>query len=174
MEFGYHHVSFAGDDDRGAALVERARFLDQSGFSWLSMMDHLWQIGGNGYHDEPFLDCYTALPAVAAVTDTMELSALVTPPHYRNPAYLARVLASLDDISGGRAVLGVGAGWFEAEYAAYGVDFPDPSTRVAEMRETIELCRTLWAETPATYRGDHYVVEDVVLEPSPDEVPVLV
>ncbi|MFB6174086.1 MAG: TIGR03560 family F420-dependent LLM class oxidoreductase [Halobacteriales archaeon] len=168
MRFGYHHVSFDGDDDPFGAMLDRARFLDANGFSWLSFMDHLWQISGNGRHDEPFFDCYTALPAAAAVTETVELSGLVTCVHYRNPALLGRMVTSLDHASDGRAVLGIGAGWFEAEYEAYGYEYPDPATRVRQMADTVRLIRALWTrESPVTYHGSHYSVEDVILEPKP-------
>jgi len=181
MEFGYHHMSFqdADEPDRpvAEATVEHARWLDREGFTWFSLMDHLWQLSGNGRRDGPFLDCYTALPAVAQATDEIELGALVTCPHYRYPGYLARALATLDRIADGRAVLAIGAGWYEAEYEALGIEYPDPSTRSEQMRETIELCRTAWREdSPVDYEGEHYSLDGLYLEPKPvrDPVPVLV
>ncbi len=174
MEFGYHNASFEthDEDEWLDATLTRASRLDEAGFSWFSCMDHLWQISVNGYHDDPFFDCYTVLPAVAAATDSMELSALVTSPHYRNPGYLGRILTTLDHLSGGRAVLGIGAGWFEDEYRAYGYDFPDISTRNRQMRETIELIRAMWTESsPVTYAGEHYAIDDLILEPKPVQEP---
>ncbi len=111
MEFGYHHSSFATHDDRSpaAALVDRAQRLEDDGFEWLSLMDHLWQLPFHGHRDEAFVECYSGLSAVAAVTDEITLSALVTCVHYRNPVYLAKVVSSLDALSEGRAVLGIGA-----------------------------------------------------------------
>lgn len=175
MKFGYHNNSFVTEDDNRPALEEtldRAVSLEEAGFSWFSVMDHLWQIGGNGYHDEPFFDAYTVLPAVARATEQMDLSALVTCPHYRNPAYLGRILTTLDHLSSGRAVLGIGAGWFEAEYEAYGYEFPDISTRNQQMRETIELVEEMWTEaSPVSYEGTYYEIEDLVLEPKPEQEP---
>jgi alkanesulfonate monooxygenase SsuD/methylene tetrahydromethanopterin reductase-like flavin-dependent oxidoreductase (luciferase family) len=85
------------------------------------------------------------------------------------------VLASLDHVSGGRAVLSIGAGWYEDEYDAMGVDFPDISTRNRQMRETIELCQAMWnQESPASYEGEHYQLDDFYCDPKPDEMPVLV
>lgn len=180
MDFGYHHASFrddgSTDGDLFAATIERAQWLEDEGFSFLSVMDHVWQLPGVGRRDEPFFDCYSALPAIAQATDSVELSALVTCPHYRNPALLGRTLASLDRISGGRAVLGIGAGWYEAEYDAMGVDYPDVSTRNRQMRETIELCRAMWTQDPpASYEGDHYELDEFYCVRAPDgEIPVLV
>lgn len=110
MEFGYHHMSFRYVDKPESstieAITERIRWFDREGFAVFSLMDHLWQIPNNGRQDEPFLDCNTTLPALSRETSDIELSALVTYPHYREPGYLARIIASLDHISDGRAVFG--------------------------------------------------------------------
>jgi alkanesulfonate monooxygenase SsuD/methylene tetrahydromethanopterin reductase-like flavin-dependent oxidoreductase (luciferase family) len=85
------------------------------------------------------------------------------------------VLASLDHVSGGRAVLSIGAGWYEDEYDAMGVDFPDISTRNRQMRETIELCQAMWNQaSPASYEGEHYQLDDFYCDPKPDAMPVLI
>ncbi|MFB6075027.1 MAG: LLM class flavin-dependent oxidoreductase [Haloarculaceae archaeon] len=180
MEFGYHHASFrtngAVDTDPLPGAIERARWLEDEGFGFLSLMDHMWQLPGVGQRDEPFVECYTGLSAIAAATDAIELSALVTCPHYRHPAYLGRAIATLEDVSQGRAVLAIGAGWYEDEYDAMDVAFPDVSTRNRQMRETIELCEAMWDdESPASYEGEHYQLEDFYCEPSPDrEIPVMI
>jgi len=173
MEFGYHHSSFQYDDRPMAeATVERAAWLDDEGFTWFSLMDHLWQLSGNGQRDGPFLDAYTALPAVARETDDIELGALVTCPHYRYPGYLARALASLDHLSGGRAVLGIGGGWYEAEYEALGIEFPDAPERLRQMRDVIELCKAAWTrESPVDYEGRYYDLDGLYLEPKPVQDP---
>ncbi|MHB9287913.1 TIGR03560 family F420-dependent LLM class oxidoreductase [Halobacteriales archaeon Cl-PHB] len=170
MEFGYHHHSFYSEGDSPVfdSVAERVRYLDAAGFDWVSCMDHLWQIGINGYADEPFFDAYTTLPALAAWTDSVELSALVTCPFYRNPALLGRTLTTLDHISDGRAVLGIGAGWADHEFAAYGYDFPETPERIARMVDTIQLVKAMWTqESPVTYRGEFYEIEELVLEPKP-------
>ncbi len=175
MDFGYHNSEFVTQEDPRPDLsrtLERASFLDEAGFTWFSTMDHLWQIAVNGPPDEPFFDCYTVLPAVAAATENIELSALVTAPHYRNPAYLGRVLTTLDHLSDGRAVLGIGSGWFQDEYEGYGYEFPDISTRNRQMRETIELVEAMWTgDSPVSYAGEHYAIEDLYLEPKPVQDP---
>lgn len=169
---------YADETDRPMidSTIDRARWLEKSGFSFLTFMDHMWQLPGNGRRDERFLDCYTTLPAVARETETIELGGLVTCPHYRNPAYLARVIASLDQISSQRIVLGIGSGWYGDEYEAMNLSFPDVSTRNRQMRETIELCRELWySDSPVSFQGEHYEVSNFYCEPGPErKIPILI
>jgi len=175
MQFGYHHPSFRVHADAlGDGLTDRARWLEAAGFDWFTLMDHLWQLPGVGPADEPFVECYTGLAAVAEATERMRLSALVTCTHYRNPGFLAKTVATLDALSGGRAMLGIGAGWYAAEYEALGIPFPEPATRIRQLRDVIRLCRAAWSEpSPVTYAGEFYDLDDLYLEPKPD-VPVLV
>lgn len=180
MDFGYHNASFEYADDPEdrplvESLVDRARFVEDAGFGWFSLMDHLWQLAWTGHHDEDFLECYAGLSALATATEEIELSALVTCIHYRNPGYLAKLVASLDQLSEGRAILGIGAGWYEDEYDAIAVPFEEPEKRIRELRDVIRLCRTAWEQpSPVSYDGEYHDLEDLILEPKPDEVPVLV
>ncbi|MFB6130424.1 MAG: LLM class flavin-dependent oxidoreductase [Salinigranum sp.] len=175
MRFGYHNASFhypGSEDDPVESAIALAKRVEAAGFEWFSFMDHLWQLPFVGRRDEPFFDVYTMLPAVARETDEMDLSALVTSPHYRNPAMLGRVVTTLDHLSGGRAVLGIGAGWFEEEYDAYGYDFPDAETRVSQLADTIRLVRRMWTEeSPLTAETDFHSVSDLYLEPKPLQDP---
>ncbi|MFB6121311.1 MAG: LLM class flavin-dependent oxidoreductase [Halobacteriaceae archaeon] len=180
MDFGYHNASFVYHDDPDErslvdSLTARAQFVEDAGFSWYTLMDHFWQLSGVGYHDEPFVECYTGLSALAEATDEMELSALVTCVHYRNPAFLAKTVASLDSLSEGRAVLAIGAGWYEDEYDAAGLAFADAETRILQTRDAIDLCKAAWnEESPVNFEGDYYELDDLYLNPKPDDVPVLV
>lgn len=176
MDFGYHNTSFVYDSEPFTdAFLDRARRLEDAGFTWFSLMDHLWQIPSLGYRDEPLLECYSGLSALAAVTDSMELSGLVTCVHYRHPAYLAKLVASLDALSDGRAVLAIGGGWYEEEYEAMGLDFADPERRIKQVRDAIRLCRAAWTEpSPVDYDGEFYSLDDFYLDPKPEDVPVLV
>lgn len=171
MRFGYHCASFHFPESDASAFegaVSLARRLDDAGFEWFSTMDHLWQLPFVGQRDEPYFDAYTTLPAVARETDSMEIGALVTCPHYRNPAMLGRQLTTLDHASGGRAVCGIGAGWFEEEYRAYGFEYPDPETRVRHLRDTVDLLRAMWTEaSPLSHDTPTHSVEDLYLEPKP-------
>jgi len=170
MDFGYHYHSFGTGNGRthAEAIERKVESLESAGFEWISCMDHLWQIGLNGQPDDPFFDAYTTLPAIAALTDTVEVAALVTCPLYRNPALLGRMLTTLDHISDGRAVLGIGAGWAEHEIRAYGYDFPEISERVRRMTETIELVKKMWTEpSPVSYQGEYYDISGLRLKPKP-------
>lgn len=174
MRFGYHNASFdyPGDGNPLEATVDAAKRYEAAGFELFTCMDHLWQLPFVGERDDPFFDCYTVLPAVARETEQLEVSALVTSPHYRNPAMLGRILTTLDHVSGGRAVLGIGAGWFEEEYRAYGFEFPDVSTRVRQLVDTVRLVRAMWTEeSPLSYSGEHHEIEDLYLEPKPIQDP---
>lgn len=176
MEFGYHNASFVYDTGPPTnALLDHAQFLEEAGFSWFSLMDHLWQLPGVGQPTEPFVECYAGLSAVAAATSKMELSALVTCVGYRNPGYLAKLVASLDSLSDGRAVLGIGAGWYEDEFDALGIDFPDPATRIRQLRDVVRLCRAAWTEpSPVSYEGEYFDLDGLYLDPKPEKLPVLI
>lgn len=174
MRFGYHHGSYQhpGEGTVFSGVADFARRLEDDGFDWFTVMDHLWQLPGVGQTDEPFLDAYTVLPAVAAVTDRMEVGALVTCPYYRNPAMLGRIMSSLDNVSGGRSVLGIGAGWYQDEFEAYGFEFPDVPTRMSRLADTIQLVKAMWTEeSPVSYDGEHHSISDLILEPKPIREP---
>ncbi|MBS1263386.1 MAG: 5,10-methylenetetrahydromethanopterin reductase [Methanonatronarchaeales archaeon] len=173
MNFGYHYTSF---EDTGTDMLESVREtahrVEAAGFDWFSLMDHLWQIPYVGQPDDHFFTCYSMLPAVAALTQEMRLGALVTCVHYRNPALLGKLVTDLDHISGGRAVLGIGAGWFQDEYEGYGIEYPDDATRISQMEDAVRLIKETWtAENPVSYDGEHYSVEDLVLSPKPVQDP---
>jgi F420-dependent oxidoreductase-like protein len=180
MDFGYHNASFeyrgdATEKSLAASLTDRARLVEDAGFTWFTLMDHFWQLEGVGRKEEDFIECYSGLSAVAEATDEMDLSGLVTCIHYRNPAYLAKTMASLDTLSEGRGVLGIGAGWYEAEYEAIGAEFRAADRRIRELRDVIKLCRTAWSEdSPVDYDGRYYDLDGLYLEPKPDDIPVLV
>src|SRR4029434_1155435 len=103
----------------------------------------------------PILEAWSELAAVAAVTEHVELGTLVTPPFFRNPAVLAKQIATIDHIAGGRVIAGLGSGWFASEYEAYGAPFPPVSERLRALDETCELMKRLWSQEEATYAGRH-------------------
>lgn len=123
MKFGIHNPSWQfATDPAGifAAVAGKARWAEEHGFAWFSVMDHLIQIGGVGAPDEPFMEGWTVLSALAAVTGRIRLATLASSVAYRNPAHLAKIAAGVDQISRGRLTLGIGAGWFAEEYRQYG------------------------------------------------------
>lgn len=141
-------------------------------FVWFSVMDHLIQIPGVGAPDEPFVEGWTALSALAAVTSRIRLATLATSVGYRNPAHLAKIAAGVDQISRGRLTLGIGAGYFETEYRQYGWEFPErPATRIRQMEEAVRLIVAMWTEERTTFHGKFFDVEDAILEPKPIQKP---
>ena len=175
MKFGLHNNSFltatGSPREIWPELKERVQWLDAIGFDYLSVMDHLWQIPGVGSGDEPFMEAWTTLGAIAVSTERLELTTMVTAVGYRNPALLAKIATTLDVLSGGRAILGIGGGWFEAEYEGYGYPFPRPGTRLGQLRDAVRLAKAMWRDAPATYEGRHFVAREAILEPKPLQSP---
>ncbi len=175
MKFGIHNPSWLfGTDPAGifGAVKAKAQWAETHGFTWFSVMDHLIQIGNVGAPDEPFMEGWTILTALAAVTERIRLATLVSSVHYRNPAMLAKMAAGVDQISGGRLTFGIGAGWFEAEYRQYGYEFPPrPAVRIRQMEEALKLIVALWSGKRTTFEGRYFQVKDAILEPKPVQKP---
>lgn len=176
MKFGIHNPSWRYGNGDPAGIFEgvkqKALWAEQHGFTWFSVMDHLIQIAMAGPAEEPFMESWTILSALAAVTKRIRLAPLVTSVHYRNPAHLAKIAAGVDQISGGRLTFGIGAGWFEAEYKQYGWEFPPrPATRIAQMEEAIKLILSMWTEKRTTFHGKWFHAEEAILEPKPLQKP---
>jgi alkanesulfonate monooxygenase SsuD/methylene tetrahydromethanopterin reductase-like flavin-dependent oxidoreductase (luciferase family) len=134
-------------------------------FTTLWMSDHL-QFG-----DAPVLEGWTRLTYLAALFPTFRFGHLVLGQGYRNPAILAKMGATLQHLTGGRFILGLGAGWAEEEYRAYGFGYPSPSARVEQLEEAIQIIRSMWTEPETTFLGKHYLVDRARCEPRPDPVP---
>jgi F420-dependent oxidoreductase-like protein len=177
---GLHVSSFTFPGFEGAGffprLAEVAETADRSGFTALSVMDHFHQIAPIGRPDEPMLEAYTTLGALAARTRRIQLYTLVTGVIYRNPAHLAKAVTTLDVISGGRAMLGIGAAWNEEESRAYGFAFPPIGERMDRLEEAVRICRAMFDNPTATYEGRHYRIEGAINVPRPvrARVPIMI
>jgi F420-dependent oxidoreductase-like protein len=175
MKFGVHNPSWVyGPDpaDIFDGIKSKAQWAENNGFVWFSVMDHLVQIGGVGRPDEPFMEGWTVLSGLAAVTSRIRLATLASSVAYRNPAHLAKISAGVDQISRGRMTLGIGAGWFESEYKQYGWEFPPrPATRIRQMEEAVRLILEMWSQPRTTFHGRYFHVEDAILEPKPLQKP---
>ena len=141
-----------------------------AGFTRLWVSDHLFNDADAVATD--CLEAWTLLAALAVKTEGIRLGAMVTCQSYRNPALLAKIAADVDVMSGGRLEFGVGAGWKEVEYRAYGYPFPDGPTRVTQLIETIEICTRMWKEQRATFHGKHYRIDDALCSPKPLQNPL--
>lgn len=156
-------------------VLAQAREAEEAGFDSVFLMDHFYQVSTVGAPDEPMLEAYTALGALAAATERVQLSPLVTGNTYRNPALLAKIIATLDVISGGRAVFAVGAGWFEQEHEGYGYEFGNFADRFERLAETFEIVVPMLRGERPTFDGKWYQVKDAINEPRVrDDIPVLI
>ena len=143
---------------------------ERTGFTHLWLSDHFFLDESATRTD--CLETWTLLAALAARTERIRLGTMVTAQSYRNPALLAKTAASVDVMSKGRLEFGLGAGWKELEYRAYGYEFPNAPTRVTQMIETLEICTRMWKDERATYHGKHYRVDDALCSPKPMQTPL--
>jgi F420-dependent oxidoreductase-like protein len=171
MKLGLHYWNFSTPADPAriaSTLADTARVADDAGFSWFTVMDHYFQMevagGGAG---EPMLEAYTTLGYVAARTERIKLGVLVTGVMYRHPGLLAKVVTTLDVLSGGRASLGVGASWYEREQRGLGVPVVPVSERFERLEETLQICKQMWSDNNGPYEGTHYQLAETLCVPAP-------
>ncbi|EIV95796.1 LLM class F420-dependent oxidoreductase [Frankia sp. QA3] len=145
-----------GPERLGEELADVARTADAAGFDHLSVMDHFFQIPMVGPAENEMLEAYTTLGFLAAHTRRVKLLTLVTGTVYRAPGALAKIISTLDVLSGGRAWLGIGAAWYEAEAAGLGLPFPPLAERFERLAETLEVCLRMWSDDESPYSGRHY------------------
>src|SRR5215510_11035481 len=151
----------------GPGVARVARTAEDIGVRALSFMDHFFQIDMLGPPEDPMLEGYTALGFVAGVTSALRLRLLVTGVTYRHPGILAKTIATLDVLSGGRAELGIGAAWFEGEHRALGVPFPSTKERFERLEETLQICLQMWSDDNGPYEGRHYRLAETLCVPAP-------
>jgi F420-dependent oxidoreductase-like protein len=163
LKFGVTLPQFGATwaEARDAALLA-----DEIGFDSVWVADHFFGVGA----DDP-LEAWTEMTAVAAITSRVEIGFLVLCNNYRPPALLAKMATTFDQISGGRLILGYGAGWFSQEYEAYGYEFPAIRTRLEQLEEGLEILKKMWTEDAATFHGFHYHVENARCLPRPTRKP---
>jgi F420-dependent oxidoreductase-like protein len=156
-------------------VARQAREADTSGFDTLLVMDHFYQLPMLGAPEQYMLECYALLSALARETSNVRLSALVTGNTYRNPAVLAKTVTTLDIVSGGRAQLGIGAGWFELEHDAFGIEFGTFTDRFEKLEEALQIIVPMLRGEQPTLAGSHYAVRDAINEPPPvSRIPVMI
>src|SRR4249920_3119734 len=144
------------------SVAAQAAAADRSGFDTVLVMDHFYQLPMLGQPDAYMLECYTTLAGLARETSNVRLGALVTGNTYRNPALLAKTLTTLDIVSGGRAQLGIGAGWFELEHRAFGVEFGTFTDRFEKLEEALQIIVPMLRGERVTLDGQHYQVVDAI------------
>jgi F420-dependent oxidoreductase-like protein len=156
-------------------VIAQAREAEAAGFDSVFVMDHFYQLPGLGTPDQPMLEAYTALGALASATERVQLGTLVTGNTYRNPTLLAKAITTLDVISGGRAILGIGTGWFELEHDSLGYDFGTFTDRFNRLYESLEIILPMLAGERPTFTGEYYKVTDAMAEPRfRDHIPLMI
>ena len=177
--FGLQLPSFTFSDpdtEIFANLRDRAVAAEEGGMSSVWLMDHFWQLPPLGGPDAPILEAYTTLGALAAVTEKVQLGTLVTGVTYRNPALLAKIVTTLDVISRGRAILGIGAAWYDVEHVGLGFDFPPVKERMDRLEEAVQICRAMFSEDAPSFSGTHYRIEGAKNLPRPIQarIPIMI
>jgi len=155
------------DDRLFERVAEIARAAEDGGFDSFWVMDHYHQIGNIGPPTDPMFEAYTLLAAVAARTSRIQLGAMVTGVTYRNPAFLAKVVTTLDVVSSGRAILGIGAAWNEEESLAYGYSWPSATERFERLEDALRICRSMFTQRESTVKGTIHHVDGAINVPQP-------
>ena len=170
MKVGLHYWNYSTPADPAkiaGTLAETASLAEQAGVSTFTVMDHYFQMDQAGRADEPMLEAYTTLAYVAARTERMTLGVLATGVPYRYPGLLAKIVTTLDVLSGGRARLGIGASWYEREQAGLGVPVVPVAERFERLEETLQICKQMWSDDNGPYQGRHYQLAETLCEPAP-------
>ena len=150
------------------ALLGRAQACEKLGFHSIWLVDHMW---ARGMPDLDHLECLTTMAGLAAATERIRIGTLVICNSYRNPGLLAKSLTTIDHISNGRLEIGIGAGWMDEEYRAYGYEFPSMGKRLRQLEESLQVIKALFADKRANFKGKYYEVADAPLNPKPIQKP---
>ena len=174
MNLDLHVMRFdwaGGPAGIGPGVARLARTAETVGVRALSFMDHYFQMEAYAPAEDPMLEGYTALGFVAALTQRLRLRLLVTGVTYRHPGLLAKIVTTLDVLSGGRAELGVGAAWYEREHRGLGVPFPPLGERFERLEETLQICLQMWSADDGAFEGKHYQLAETLCSPAPISSP---
>ena len=170
MELGIHFANFSlpgGPGAIGPILSGTARAAEDAGCTTFTLMDHYFQMEEFADRHEPMLEGYTALGYLAGRTEHLHLGLMVTGVTYRHPGLLAKIVTTLDVVSGGRSQLGIGAAWYEKEHLGLGVPFPPTSERFERLEETLQICHQMWSDDDGPFEGKHYRLAETICSPRP-------
>lgn len=174
VEFGLRVPSFPVDGSSGEAFTDQIiRFISkvESDFSSAWVCDHFHPWARFVSETTPTIEGFTTISYLSGVFKRLKFGNIVLCNSYRNPSLLAKMGATLQLLTGGRFILGIGAGWKEDEYIAYGYKFPPPKVRIQQLEEGIQIIRKMWTEPKATFEGKYYRIKDAVCSPRPKPVP---
>ena len=162
-------AGIADPADKWRRTVDIAMLAEELGLDSVWVYDHVHNVPVPAH--ETVFECWTTVAALAQATSRIRLGQMVSCAGYRNPAMVAKITSTIDVISGGRLDWGIGAGWYDGEYRAYGYEFPTAAVRIAMMRETVEIVRSMWSEPDTTYDGRHFSVAGAQCDPKPLQDP---
>jgi F420-dependent oxidoreductase-like protein len=169
--FGFHmpNYTFPGvpNDQLFDRMAQSAKAAEKAGFDLVTVMDHFYQIGGIGPETDPMMEAYTTLSALATQTSRVQLGTLVTGVTYRNPALLVKQVTTLDVISKGRAILGIGAAWNESEHKGYGIEFPPIGQRMDRLDEALTIAKLMFTQDRPSFEGKYYKIDRALNVPRP-------
>jgi F420-dependent oxidoreductase-like protein len=169
MELGIHFIDFLPGDaaQLAPALLSTATAAEDIGATMFTLADHFFQMESVGRAEDPFLEGYTSLGYLAGRTTNLTLALLVTGVTYRHPGLLAKTVTTLDVLSQGRSMFGIGAAWYEREHLALGVPYPPLRDRFEMLEETLQICQQMWSDNDGPYDGKHYQLAETICEPQP-------
>jgi F420-dependent oxidoreductase-like protein len=169
MELGIHFIDFLPGDTAqlAPALLSTATAAEDIGATMFTLADHFFQMEAVGRAEDPFLEGYTSLGYLAGRTTNITLALLVTGVTYRHPGLLAKTVTTLDVLSQGRSMFGIGAAWYEREHLALGVPYPPLRDRFEMLEETLQICQQMWSDNDGPYDGKHYQLAETICQPQP-------
>jgi F420-dependent oxidoreductase-like protein len=169
MELGIHFIDFLPGDaaQLAPALLSTATAAEDIGATMFTLADHFFQMESVGRAEDPFLEGYTSLGYLAGRTTNITLALMVTGVTYRHPGLLAKTVTTLDVLSQGRSMFGIGAAWYEREHLALGVPYPPLRDRFEMLEETLQICQQMWSDNDGPYDGKHYQLAETICEPQP-------
>jgi F420-dependent oxidoreductase-like protein len=174
MDLASHFPNFTlpgGPEALATTLAATARAAEEGGCTTFTVMDHWFQMEQLATSQDPMLEGYTSLGFLAGQTSRMTLGTLVTGVTYRHPGLLAKIVTTLDILSGGRAFLGIGAAWYEREHVGLGVPFPPLSERFDRLEEALQICHQMWSDDEGPYEGRYYQLAETICSPPPIQRP---
>jgi F420-dependent oxidoreductase-like protein len=169
MELGIHFIDFLPGDPANLAptLLATAKAAEDAGAAMFTLADHFFQMESVGRAEDPFLEGYTSLGFLAGQTTSISLAMMVTGVTYRHPGVLAKTVTTLDVLSQGRSLFGIGAAWYDREHLALGVPYPPLRERFEMLEETLQICLQMWSDDNGPYSGKHYQLAETICEPQP-------
>jgi F420-dependent oxidoreductase-like protein len=169
MKLGVHYIDFlpGAPEQLAPTLAATAKAAEEGGVDMFTLADHFFQMETFGPAENPFLEGYTSMGYLAALTERITLTMMVTGVTYRYPGVLAKTMTTLDVLTGGHSMFGIGAAWYDREHHALGIPYPPLSDRFEMLEETLQICQQMWSGDDGPYDGKHYQLAETICQPQP-------